>query len=94
MGRFILTLFNNSGVPNYFAYVRPRQEQQSINLQQQAIARRQSREIQRLDNDVQRGVVPVGQTGTGSWFYTPGTRSSFLNTSEYYPQVNVRHSGR
>ena len=89
-----LTLFNNGGVPNYYAFVRPRQQQRSFNLQQQALAKQQAGEIQRLDNDVQRGIAPVAQTGTGSWFFTPGLRTSYLDTSEYYPQVQVGRSGR
>jgi hypothetical protein len=89
-----LTLFNNGGVPNYYAFVRPRQQQRSFNLQQQALAQRQAGEIQQLDYDVQRGIVPVAQTGTGSWFFTPGTRTTYLDTSQYYPQVQVGRSGR
>jgi hypothetical protein len=89
-----LTLFNNGGVPNYYAFVRPRQQQRSFNLQQQALAQRQAGEIQQLDYDVQRGIVPVAQTGTGSWFFTPGARTTYLDTSQYYPQVQVGRSGR
>ena len=84
-----LTLFNNGGVPNYYAFVRPRLQQRSLNLQQQAFTSQHGEEIQRLQNDVQRGVVPVAKTGTGSWFMTPGTRSSYLDTAHFYPRVNV-----
>jgi hypothetical protein len=84
-----LSLFNNGSVPNYYAFVRPRLQQRALNLQEQALTRQNAGQIQRLENDVQRGIVPVAQTGTGSWFLTPGTRTTYLDTTRYYPAANV-----
>jgi hypothetical protein len=91
-----LTLFNNGSVPNYYAFVRPRQQQQAFNVeqqaliaQQQAVSLKHAGAIQGLETDVQRGLAPAAKTGTGSWFMNPGTRSTFLNTSQYYPAVNL-----
>ena len=85
-----LTLPNNGGIPNYYAFVRPRVQQRALNLQEQALTRRNAAEIQTLTNEIQRGEVPAAQTGTGSWFMIPGTRSTYLDTTRYYPAVSVR----
>lgn len=85
-----LTLRNNRGIPNYYAFVRPRLEQRAFNQQAQALTRQHGTEIQRLQNDVQRGITSTTQTGIGSWFMTNGTRTTYLDTTSYYPAVNVR----
>jgi hypothetical protein len=89
-----LTLANRGGLPNYYAFVRPELHQQALNQREQALTRQQGQTIQRLENDVQRGTAPIAETGTGSWFMTYGTRSPFLDTSNYYPEIHLRGRGR
>lgn len=82
---------NNSALPNYYAFVRPKLLQRAFNLQEQALRQQQAGSLRRLQNDVQRGLQPVAPTGTGSWFMTPGSRSTYLDTSGYYPSTVVRY---
>lgn len=89
-----LTLFNGGGLPNYYAYVRPELHQQALNEREQALTRQQGQTIQRLQNEIQRGTVPIAETGTGSWFMTLGTRTSYLDTTRYYPEVRVNRGRR
>lgn len=86
--------FNGGGLPNYFALVRPQIQQRQINVQSQALARRQATEITRLQNEVQQELVPAGMTGNGSWFMTQGTQSSYLRTGRFYPDPLIRGRGR
>jgi hypothetical protein len=88
-----LTRFNAGGLPNYYALVRPQIQQQQINQQRQESALQQERQITRLENDVQRGLLPASPTGTGSWFMVPGVSTRFLDTSGYYPEP-VSRAGR
>ena len=81
-----LTRFNNGGLPNYFALVRPQIQQRQVNLQEQARLRQNERQIVTLQNEVQQGITPAGPTGSNSWFMTPGKQATFLNTSRYYPE--------
>lgn len=83
-----LSRFNNGGLPNYFALVRPQIQQRQVNLQQQALINRQERQIVRLQNEVQSGITPAGPTGSNSWFMIPGNQTSFLNTSQFFPEPN------
>jgi len=76
--------FNNGALPNYYALVRPQLNQRAFNLQEQALRQQQAGALQRLQNDVQLGLLPAAQTGTGSWFMIQGTRSTYLDTSPYY----------
>ena len=85
-----LTRFNNSALPNYYAFVRPQIRQREFNRQAQAFGREQAQQLVRLQNEVTRGFEPVSRTGTGSWFHAPGNRQSYLNTSRYYPQPAFR----
>ena len=80
-----LTRFNNGAIPNYYSLVRPQLDQRQINLQEQEIRRRQAGQIAQLTNQVQQGLQPVAATGTGSGFMIQGTRSTFLDTSRFYP---------
>ena len=78
--------FNNGGLPNYYALVRPQIQQRQINLQEQSRLRQQERQLLTLQNEVQQGLAPAGPTGTGSWFMTPGKQAKFLDTTRFYPQ--------
>jgi len=80
-----LTRFNNGSLPNYYSLVRPQQQQRSFNLQEQALRRQQTASISNLQSDMLRATTATG-TGKGSWFMTPGSRSTFLDTTKYYPQ--------
>jgi hypothetical protein len=98
-----LTFSNFGGVPNYYAFVRPRQQQQAINAQQQALGAQQqvltekhAAQIEKLASGqtaVQGGAVPVAKTGTGSWFMT-GTQKTYLDTSDFYPKPTGRRPVR
>lgn len=89
-----LTRFDNGGLPNYYSLVRPLIRQRDFNLQTQAIEQRQQREIVRLENEVVRGQELQSATGTGSWFLVPSNRTSYMNTSRYFPEPNIRGAGR
>lgn len=84
-----LTRLNGGALPNYFSIVRPQLDQRAFNLQEQTLRRGQSQTLLRLQNDIQRGLLPAAATGTGSSFLNPGTRSSFLDTSRFYPRVTT-----
>ncbi len=84
-----LVRFNNGSLPNYYAFVRPHVNQRAFNLQEQALRQRQAGALHRLQNDVQRGQQPAAPTGTSSWFMTPGSRSTYLDTSGYYPRTAI-----
>jgi len=90
-----LSRFNNGTVPNYYSFVRPLQQQRRFNRQEQTLRRQQAGTLGRLESDFRRvGRTPTSATGTGSWFLTPGSRSSFLDTSRYYPQTVIGRRGR
>jgi hypothetical protein len=82
---------NNSALPNYYAFVRPKFNQRAINRQEQALRQQQAGSLRRLQNDVQLGLQPAAPTGTGSWFMTPGSRSTYLDSSSYYPRAILRN---
>lgn len=82
--------FNSGGLPNYYALVRPQIQQRQFNAQAEGLARAQQAEINRMEYQLQRGQQPAGMTGTGSWFMTPGTQSSYLDTSRFYPDPRAR----
>ena len=75
---------NNSPIPNYYSLVRPALQQQQINLQQQTILRQQNAEIRQLQTNLLKTQTEGPVSGSPSWFQTPGTRSTFLNTSQFY----------
>ena len=81
-----LTLFNNGGLPNYYALVRPQIRQREFNQQQQALLQQQSRQLVALQNDVVRGQQIPSSTGTGSWFLIPSQRTNYLDTTRYFPE--------
>ena len=81
-----LTRRNDSGLPNYYALVRPQQHQHRLNVQEQALRRQQGTQLGKLQTDLRLGRASNVTTGTGSQFLTPGTRSGFQNTSRFYPQ--------
>lgn len=82
-----LTLFNNGGLPNYHALVRPQIRQREFNLQQQSLLQQQSRQLVALQNEVVRGQQVPSSTGTGSWFLVPSQRTSYLDTTRYFPEA-------
>jgi hypothetical protein len=88
-----LTRFNSGSMPNYYSLVRPLQQQRTFNLQEQALRKQQATSLGKLHNDLQRATTASG-TGTGSWFMQPGSRSTFLNTTRYYPQPGIRGQRR
>jgi hypothetical protein len=82
----------NRALPNYYSLVRPMQQQNQVNQQQQRLLLQQTQEIGQLQTNVNalerreaEGLL-VAPTGKGSWFGRPGTRSAFLNTSRFYSQ--------
>jgi hypothetical protein len=85
-----LTRFNNGGLPNYFALVRPQLQQRQFNVQEQTLLRNQERQIIDLQNDVQRGLAAPAATGAASWFMTPGTQAKYLDTTRFYPEPSFR----
>ncbi len=79
----------NRALPNYYAYVRPLQQQQQVNQTQQRLLQQQSQTIGQLQTTVQdlqfrqaEGPL-VAPTGKGSWFGRPGA-ATFRNTSGFY----------
>jgi hypothetical protein len=83
---------SEGGLPSYYAFVRPFQQQQTTNQQQTQLLLRQEREIQQLrDQRIiigetrQEFVQGTAPTGTGSGFMTTGRDSGFLNYSHFYP---------
>jgi len=82
--------FNNGGLPNYYALVRPQNQQRQINLQAQRLQRQQGAALQQLQHIAQQGRVEQAVTGTGSRFMTQGSRSFYRETLQFYPVVNLR----
>ncbi len=83
---------NIGGFPSYFALVRPIKQQRAFNLRQdelnatqRGLLQGEQREIQQLQNDVQRGLIPATATGSTSWFFVPGQQQRFQDTTGYYP---------
>lgn len=66
---------NSEELPNYFTFVRPQFEQQSVN-------RRQQRELQKLERQVQATSYTAPASGAGVSGTGHGTR--FGNTGRYY----------
>ncbi len=79
-----LTRLNNGALPNYHALVRPEQRQEQLRLNEQVLRRRQDAQLQRLENDFQRGFLPATETGKRSTFFYPGSRARFLDSSRYF----------
>ncbi len=83
--------FNNGGLPNYYALVRPQNRQRQVNFQTQRLQRQQAASLQQLGRVAQ----PQGQqangavTGTGSRFLTSGSRGVYQNTLQFYPAINL-----
>lgn len=68
-------------VPNYYAYVRPQQQQQLANKAQQ----REINQLQlQLRNATAKGIVSSGPNGGVP---TTGRSAQFLNVGEYFPTV-------
>jgi hypothetical protein len=99
-----LNLFRNRDsnpfLPNYYSFVRPLQQQYRLNQTQEQLLQQQGRAIGQLQSQVQqlgqaqmRGPL-VAPTGKSSGFMRPGTRSTFLNTSRFYPQPGGAAGGR
>jgi hypothetical protein len=80
---------NNSALPNYYSLVRPDLQQYQVNQQQQTLLLQQNAEIQRLQTNLLRTQTEGPVSGTPSWFQTPGSRSTFLNTSRYYGRAGT-----
>lgn len=78
--------FNTGALPNYYSLVRPQIQQRDFNQQAQALNRAQQTQLLQLRNEVQRGLVPAGATGSASWFMIPAQQSTYLDTSAYYPE--------
>lgn len=82
------------GLPNYYAFVRPKQRQAAINQHTQSELNQQYRSLGRLRRDVEKEIPPIASTGTGSWHMHPGSKTSFRNTTQYYPEVSLRRTRR
>lgn len=81
---------NNSPVPNYYSFVRPQLNQIQVNQEQQALLMRQNSEIQGLQKNLLQTRTDGPVSGSPSWFQTPGSRSTFMNTSGYYSRAGTR----
>ena len=84
-----LNRFNVGGLPNYYSLVRPVQQQRAFNTRARALRQQQQRQLRQVQGDLQQTQILVTPTGKASWFMNPGTRSSFQDTTRYYPQVNL-----
>ena len=82
-----LSRINNGAVPNYYSLVRPQLLQQAFEAQVQRTQRQQTGALVDLNSRLEQRVEPVAPTGTASWFLTPGSRQTFLDTTGYYPQA-------
>lgn len=71
------------GLPNYYSLVRPQIQQQAFDQQQVANQQSQGQRIQTLQDEVQAGLTPTGKSAR---FMNFGTRHSFGNTNERFPQ--------
>ena len=79
---------NGSGLPNYYALVRPQLNQQAINQREIALRSQQAGQLMRIESSLQR-TSTASPTGVGSGFMVGGTKSTFLDTSHYYRPSNV-----
>jgi hypothetical protein len=75
------------GLPNYFTFVRPEQQQQAINRREQDLRLRQQSEIQQLQFSLREAERQIAPTGHRSWFMTGSSRAGYLNTSRFYAQA-------
>jgi hypothetical protein len=67
------------GLPNYYLYVRPQLDQQTVNQTQQ-------QQYRRLQQQVRRGVAgAIVPTGTSGGIPTTGHSTQFMNIGGYYP---------
>jgi len=88
MSPYLNLLRNNNGaIPNYYSFVRPQQRQKEFNRREQILRSKQAHTLGKIQNSIQQGQAPIHATGTGSGFMQPGTRSTFMNSSHYYPQA-------
>ncbi|QDV75103.1 hypothetical protein [Botrimarina mediterranea] len=83
---------NNSAIPNYYSLVRPELQQLQVNQQQQALLLKQNSQIQRLQTNLLKTQTEGPVSGTPSWFQTPGSRSTFLNTGQFFSRSGVAAS--
>ncbi|TWT33763.1 hypothetical protein KOR34_35970 [Posidoniimonas corsicana] len=88
---------NASPVPNYYSFVRPMQRQAAFNQQQATFNQqqiqfqvRQNAENQQLQADLMKAGVAGPVSGASAWFQNPGSRSTFLNTSQYFSRAGGR----
>ncbi len=78
-------LRNNTGtLPNYYTFVRPRQQQRAFNTESRAWQRRQTIDLERVTGEFQKNRRAIAPTGTGSWFMKESASATFLNTSRFY----------
>jgi hypothetical protein len=85
------------GLPSYYAFVRPMQQQYATNQQQAQLLVRQEREMEQLRTarivigesrrEFVQGTAP---TGTGSRFMTTGRDSGYLSYSHFYSPPRQR----
>ncbi len=84
--------FRNGPLPNYQALVRPLQQQQETNQNQQRLLLQQNQALRQLNTniqDVERRAATgrlVAPTGRGAWFRRPARSAGYLNTSRFYSQ--------
>ena len=88
-----LTRLNTGGLPNYYAFVRPRQEQAAINTRGRVFLNQQRASLDALRTDVRLTQQAIEQrdqtitpTGKGGWFMNQGTTSTFRDDTRFYPQ--------
>jgi hypothetical protein len=80
------------GLPSYYAFVRPLQQQQATNQQQAQLLIRQDRTIEQLRSErivigepAQEFLQGTAPTGSGSSFMVTGRAGGYFNYSHYYP---------
>ena len=89
----------NFGVyPNYYSLVRPMRRQREFNLREQRLRIEQSNTLGGIQGELRQslegGRSSLRPTGTGSGYMIPGSRSTFMNSSRYYPQSGAAGRGR
>ena len=88
---YLNLLRQNTGIyPNYYSLVRPMQRQREINLRERQLRSQQSITLGKIQSELRQslegGRSSIHPTGTGSGYMIPGSRSTFMNSSRYYPQ--------
>ncbi|EGJ32847.1 hypothetical protein LYNGBM3L_75450 [Moorena producens 3L] len=74
---------NQGGLPNYYTFVRPAQQQQRTLRQINSRFNRQSSTLAQLQNSIVEFSAPP--TGSGSGFMLQGRRSGFQKYSHFFP---------